>query len=55
MLYEEYSKAQDGVGKSFFGLKRDEILPINGTSARISQCNISWSKSSFTCLSADLR
>ena len=39
MLYEEYSKARDGVGRSFFGLKRDEILPINGTSARISQCN----------------
>ena len=38
LLYEEYSKAR-GVGKSFIGLRRDEILPINGTSARISQCN----------------
>ena len=38
LLYEEYSKAR-GVGKSFIGLKRDEMLPINGTSARISQCN----------------
>ena len=27
------------MGKSFIGLKRDEILPINGSSARISQCD----------------
>jgi hypothetical protein len=37
LLYDEYSKAR-GVGKSSIGLKRDEMLPINGTSARISQC-----------------
>jgi len=37
-LYHEYMEAR-GTGKSNIGLKADEILPIDGSSAEISQCD----------------
>ena len=36
-LYEAY-KAARGTGNSFIGLKPDEILPIDGSSAEIRDC-----------------
>ena len=37
-LYKEYMEAR-GYGQSNVGLKTDEILPIDGSSAGISQCD----------------
>jgi uncharacterized protein (DUF1501 family) len=37
-LYNEYMDAR-GMGNSNIGLKPEEILPIDGSSAGISQCN----------------